>query len=220
MIKENCAFKAFEINLERTNMLIQAVDKIGGYNYQYQDKAYDINPEYGNIVKSVQDIELEKISISCFEHAIISLATTFETYLKELIQELLFKYSDYFLKHDTKWKEKIKEIINDSEGYDFEFILDKLNLKNRFQIIDFLSKHNVFLLSTDLEKLIKSIYIKRNNFVHSGSKLSEKAKSQIKDLISVDKKTFFDLSIKQIRTKFKRLMNKTHENVLGTLENK
>ena len=86
MIKENDAFEVFEINMERTDMLIQAVDKIGGYNFLYQEKADEVSPDYRSIVKSSQDKELLKISNSCFEHAIISIATAFETYLKELVQ--------------------------------------------------------------------------------------------------------------------------------------
>lgn len=217
MIEKNNAFKVFEINMERTNMLIQAVEKISAYNFLYQEKAYDRSPDYRNIIKSVQNKELEKISNSCYEHAIISIATTFETYLKELIQELLFKHGDYFLSQDSKWKERINAIINDSEKYDFEIILNRLNLKNRFQIIEFLNTYNLVLLTPDQENLLNSIYIKRNNFVHNGSKLSKKAKTQITELNKVDKEKYFDLSIKSTRTKFKRMMVKVHENTFQKL---
>lgn len=217
MIEKNSAFKVFEINMERTNILIQAVEKISAYNFLYQEKAYNISPDHRNIVKAVQDKELEKISNSCYEHAIISIATTFETYLKELVQELLFKHGDYFLNRNSKWKERINALINDSEKYDFEIILNRLNLRNRFQTIEFLDTYNLVLLTPDQENLINSIYIKRNNFVHNGSKLSKKAKTQITELNEVDKEKYFDLSIKWTRTKFKRMMIKVHENIFQKL---
>ncbi|WP_291125696.1 hypothetical protein [Flavobacterium sp. UBA6031] len=219
MIKRNDALNVFEMNLERTNMLIQAAEKIGGYNYLYQDKAFDVDIAYGKIVRTIQNEELEKISISCFEHAIISIATAFETYLKELIQELLFKNGDYFLKQDTIWKETIKALIKESEIYDCEVILNRLELYNRFKIISFLSKHNISLLTQDQDNFIKAIYIKRNNFVHNGSVLSEKTKLQIIELKKTDTNQYINQSIKHTRTKFRKMILKIHENALLSIEN-
>lgn len=218
MIKETDALKVFEINMERTNMLIQAVDKIDGYNHLYQDKAYDESYDYGNIVKSIQYEELEKISISCHEHAIISLATVFESYLNELVQELLYRNGDYFLRQNSALQENLEKLITDTEIYDFEIILNTLRLKNRIHILNFLKDHNIILLNADQLNLIKSIYIRRNNFVHNGSSLSFKAKKQIEALNKVDEKKYIELSIKRIRTKFKNMMVKVHNNAIEHID--
>lgn len=219
MIGKNDAFNVFEINLERTNMLIQAIEKINCYNSSYQDKAYDVSLDYGRVVKTIQDNELVKISTSCIEHAIISIATAFETYLKELIQELLFKNGDHFLKQNTIWKETITALINDAEIYDSELILNRLELNSRIKIVLFLSKHNITLLTQEQENFIKSIYIKRNNFVHNGSVLSEKAKIQIAELKKIASSQYFNQSIKQTRTKFRKMIVKIHENAILSIQN-
>lgn len=218
MIKKTSAYQVFELNMERTNMLIQAVEKIHAYNYLYQEKAYDTSPEYRNIVKISQDSELEKISTSCHEHALISIATTLETFLNELVQELLYKFKDYFLNQKTIWKDKINEILNDSEDYDLEQILVRLNLNNRFQVLAFFKIHNIIIFTSVQEIFIKTIYIKRNNFVHNGSKLSKKASAQIKELNIIAKNEYSDLSIKTTRTKFKRMMINCYKNIIQSLE--
>ncbi len=65
MIQKANAIETFQKNIERTDMLITAMEKIGAYNRIYQDKAYEINSEYGRIVTESQNKELIIIEQSC-----------------------------------------------------------------------------------------------------------------------------------------------------------
>ena len=80
MVEKTDAIPLLGKNLNRTDMLIEAMTKIKAYNRLYQmEHARD--RDY-LVVKGVQDKQLEKIEQSCAEHAIVSLATAFETYYK------------------------------------------------------------------------------------------------------------------------------------------
>lgn len=79
LIEKTDAIASLKRNLHRTEMLIEAMAKIKAYNRLYQME--DIHDrEYYEMVKAVQDQQLEHIERSCGQHAIISLATAFETY--------------------------------------------------------------------------------------------------------------------------------------------
>jgi hypothetical protein len=54
------------------------------------------------MVTQIQDEELNRIGKSCIEHAVISLATAFETYYKEFLQQLLFIRPGFFLSKNYK----------------------------------------------------------------------------------------------------------------------
>lgn len=96
MIETTNAIEVFQIDISRTNALIEAMDKIKAYNRLYQMRKSVTDPVYGNLVAEIQNQQLAWIELACAEHAIISLATTFETYCKELIQQLLADYPSFF----------------------------------------------------------------------------------------------------------------------------
>ena len=54
MILEVNSLYTFVENLERTNMLITAMEKIKAYNRLYQDKTYEKNLELEKIVEEAQ----------------------------------------------------------------------------------------------------------------------------------------------------------------------
>ena len=83
MIEKTNALNLFEKNLQRTEMLIRAIEKISAYNRIYQAQQTEL--QHNKVVKSVQDKELVQIEKSCAEHALISLVTAFETYYNKPI---------------------------------------------------------------------------------------------------------------------------------------
>lgn len=180
MIKEVSAIDSFNINTTRTNMLITAMAKIKAYNWMYQQKTFEKNLEFGYVVQKVQDEELRKIELSCAEHAIISLATTFEVYYKELLQELLYKYPKIFLNTDSEYQKKITNLITAKEYFDYESIAEHLKLKKRHDFIKFFKEYNVPLLTGNEEEIIEHIYVMRNCYVHNAGKIDKKTGNRLK----------------------------------------
>ncbi len=218
MIKENNTMIVFNANMHRTNMLITAIEKIKAYNWLYQQKAYENDIEYGKLVKSIQNQELEEIEKSCTEHAKISLSTTFEVFLKDLIQELLFNKPEYFLKTRTSYYHKLKTLIEDSLTYEYDSILKNLNLNNRYDFINFLGQYGIILLDQNQKNLVDIIYIYRNNYVHSGSKLDSKTKKLINDINKSENNNYSEYSIKKLRNAFSRLIQNIHKKALIQIE--
>jgi hypothetical protein len=132
MVKKTDALKIFESNIERTNQLINSVDKIHAYNRIYQENTID--NYLRDAIKKSQIKELDTIRTSCYEHAIISLATAYESYYKELLQQLISELPNYFLDISTIYSLKINELINSEEHIDYNDIenIEELNLRNRF----------------------------------------------------------------------------------------
>jgi hypothetical protein len=110
MIAQTNARELLLMNLQRTEMLITAMEKIKAFNQIYQMK--QTNPDDYRIVRGFQDAELVKIEQSCGEHAIISLATAFETYYKELTQQLLAQHPEYFIARRTVYSDKVINLIH------------------------------------------------------------------------------------------------------------
>jgi len=203
MILEINSLITFSENLERTNMLITAAEKIKAYNRIYQFKTYEKNLELGKVVEEVQNKEFIKIEISCSEHAIISLTTIFETFCNELVQELLYRFPRYFTSINTKYSEFIIKLINDSAKYNYESIIELLDLGNRFKLYKFFKLNNLtFLLDNELE-LIEYIYIWRNCFVHNGSKVDKHTFSKLQHINKPLNEAYLSIESKRLRTKMK-----------------
>ena len=213
MIIKTSAIKNFLSNSERTEMLIIAISKIKTYNWLYQQKTYGENPEFDQVVKNVQNKELLKIETSCAEHAIISLCTNFEVYYKDLIQELLSKYPLFFQNKNLKSQEKIINMISSKKRYDYELISKELNLKNRFDFIEFLDEYKIPFLNNDEKNIIEYIYAIRNNYVHSAGRMDKKTKEKLKKYPSPTKEAYLTTEAKRLRTKFNRLIKKIHNRV-------
>ena len=119
MIKQTDAITLFGENFDRTQALISAIDTIRAYNSIYQMKL-EWPLEDRKMVKRIQDTEFDRIQQACGEHAIISLATAFETYYKELLQQLLAQFSSYFTSILTQYTSAITELIDSDADSTYE----------------------------------------------------------------------------------------------------
>jgi hypothetical protein len=217
MIKETDAVEVFTENMDRTNMLIEAMEKIGAYNRIYQMDANEKHYELGKAVEKVQNEQLLKIENSCAEHAIISLSTLFETYLKTLVQELFFRFPDYFLEHQSKYSARIEGLINVQTSIDYEEISEKLNLNKRFQYFEFLEAYELDVLTPEDKSFIEYIYIYRNCYVHNAGRIDSKTKAKLRKIVPPIKESFKTTNSKLLRTKMKRLIPKIHDRIIAKL---
>lgn len=207
MIQRTDAIDVLNKNIDRTNSLIAAMEKIGAYNRIYQmNVATKINSQFANTVSEVQKEELSRIEKSCSEHAIISLSTAFETYYKELLQQLLFLYPDFFLSCHTKYTDSIRELIEGLEQFSYEHIELKLNLRSRFDYYKFFQAHSISLLEVKEVEFIEYLYVKRNNFVHNAGKTDEKTQRKLKSLPKPVDDSSVTTEVKRLRTKFTKMM--------------
>jgi len=206
--------------MERTEMLITAMSKIKAYNWMYQQKAYDVHPTHHDVVKKVQDKELSKIEVSCCEHAIISLCTTFEVFYKDLLQELLKKYPTFFQQKEAKYQDKIKNIITSKKRYNYENISHELKIYNRYDFIKLLKEFNLIFLKDDEIKIIEHIYAKRNNYVHDAGRINRKIKCRLKKFPSPTKEGYLTTETKRLRTKFNRLILKAYNRIQKDIKKK
>lgn len=228
MIAKTDAISVLKKNLERTESLISAMDKIDAYNRIYRDNLHHSysnqrldNPgkseeeqskrlqavqSFVSAVKDSQDRELEGIKRSCGEHAIISLATAFETYYKELVQELLWLAPEFFTSQNTSYTECIRTIIEETESRDYEEIGENLKLHSRKQYYKFFDCHSIPFLSTEERDFIEQIYSKRNNFVHNAGKEDTKLQKAREKTSTTQNDPYIDKEAKKLRTKFKRMM--------------
>ena len=231
MIAETDARAVLEKNLARTESLISAMEKIYGYNRNYQDSLYQSystqladNPGKNEeeklkrlksvqyittAVKDVQERELEGINTSCGEHAIISLSTAFETYYKELVQELLRLSPDFFVTQNTPYSENIRNLIEEPTSRNYEEIGKTLKLRTRWDYYKFFDLYSIPFLSLEERDFIEQIYIKRNNFVHNAGKEDKKSREKMDRTGSIQNNLYISTEAKKLRTKFKRMMFKT-----------
>jgi hypothetical protein len=219
IIKAN-SFKVFLENIQRTDMLIEAVDKIKAYNRLYQDRAYVEEYKYGKMVEEIQNAQLVKIGNSCSEHAIISLATTFETFCKELIQQLLSEFPDFFQKRNTKYSKTIEKLTDDKTEYDYEVITKKLNLYSRFDFNTFYKTYGLVFLTVEESNLVEYIYLKRNSFVHNGNRMDSKTKLSLKNSGHPVKEVLIATESKKLRTKIKVLIPKIQNRLIDDIISK
>ena len=218
MIKKVSAMDSFSHNLERTEMLITAMEKIKIYNSLYQQKTFEKDPEFGYVVREIQDKELSKIEKSCAEHAIISLATNFEIFYKELLQELLYAYPSIFIRVESKYKGKLRDLIGGTEYFEYEHIADYLGLKNRKDFLDFFEEYGIPLLADTEKKIIEHIYTMRNCYVHNAGKRDEKTIKNLEKYPSPTGESRLTTEAKRLRTKFKRLMIKANNRAIKECE--
>jgi len=213
MIKPTNAIENFKRNMERTEMLITATNKIAGYNRIYQFNAYNQSNEYGEIVTKVQKEELIKIERSCSEHSIISLCIALETYYKELLQELLYKNPSFFISKDTKYYKKLKKLIEDSKGYDYNKIEKGLKIKYRPDYFDFFDLYSIpFLVNEEIE-FIKYIFLRRNCLVHNAGKIDERTKKKLSKITYKYKGSYLPTEAKRLRTQLKRIILKADKRI-------
>lgn len=204
MITKTKALDLLYKNLTRTEMLIVAMEKIKAYNQIYQNKQNNLQ-DY-KIIKSIQDQELVTIEQSCGEHAIISLATAFETFYKELVQELLSDYGEYFLSRKTTFSSKVNELIRDNNSSTYEEIQDRLNLTNRFRYYEFLQKYSINIFSDEEMEIIEHLYLRRNNYVHNAGRSDEKSKAKLHKNPSPFPDIVVSTEAKRLKTRLRKIL--------------
>jgi len=215
VIARTDALELLKKNLQRTEMLIVAMQKIKMYSQNYQ--ANQVNLQDYKAMKTVQDRELIQIEQSCGEHAMISLATAFETYYKELTQQLLADYPKYFVSKRTKYSSKINELIDSTSLLAYEAVEDFLNLSNRFRYYDFLEAYSIALLTDDEKKVIEYIYVCRNNYVHNAGRLDAKSNVQLLKTPSPFPNTVIGTEVKRLRTKLGKILLGWHKRAIDVV---
>ena len=171
------------------------------------------NPKQSKVIEEIQDQELVWIEQSCAEHAIISLATAFETYLKDLIQELLAEHSDRFMARINNYNQ-IHNLIESEEIVPFDTILKKLKLNRWFDYCNFLKSLSIpFLSSKDLE-FIEYIYVKRNHYVHNANRPDKIAKVKLQKIPNPVEGKIIRTEAKRLRTKLERMVFSIHKKII------
>ncbi len=209
MIAEADAFKIFHVNINRTNMLIEAIDKIKAYNWLYQQRIAAEEHHFLQDVIRVQNTQLEDIGQTCAEQAIISLATVFETYCSELLQELLASNPDYFKKQTNIYSNKINDLLNDIKLHTYEEIEKKLGLQGRISYYRFYQSYNIPFITDGTEReFIEYIYAWRNHFVHNANRSDFKRDQLLITIKPPVKEASLVTEAKRLRTSMTKLITK------------
>ncbi len=216
MIKRTDAIALLHKNLGRTEMLFTAMEKIKAYNRIYQMNIRDL--EYYKIVKNIQDQELERIERSCGEHAIISLATAFETYYKELLQELLYKYPSYFLSKHTSYSSVVNNLIERSDPVTYEEIESALRLQKRSDYDKLFKAYSIPFLSAEDKAFVKYIVLWRNCFVHNAGRITAKARESLTGIQKPFDEPLLSTEAKRLRTKFLKVVLRSYDRLRIHLE--
>lgn len=217
MIEKTDAIEIVWKNLDRTNALFAAMDKIKAYNRLYQMRESAINREFGQLVTEIQEKELNRIERSCAEHAIISLATAFETFYKELLQELLAKNSVFFLSQNNVTVTTIRKLVNSQKIFSYDGIEKKLKLRNRFDYYRIFKDFSISFLLPKEDEFIEYLYTKRNNFVHNAGKLDTKTKKKLQKIEKSIDENVFRTEAKKLRTKFQRIIPLIHRRAVESV---
>lgn len=202
-------------NLARTEMLIVAMEKIKTYNQIYQNKQTNLI-DY-KAIKSTQDQELVKIEQSCGEHAIISMITAFETFYKELVQELLAEHSSYFFAISTPYSSQINEMVFESVFLTYEDIQRRLGLRDRKEYYGFLTSYSITLLSHEEQEFVEYLYLRRNNYVHNAGRPDEKLKTKLSKNPSPFPDVVVSTEAKKLRTKLHKILLRSYKQVITTV---
>lgn len=216
MIKKTNAVQILQQNLQRTESLIEAMEKIQAYNRLYQMKTAKDNAEFAVIVTPVQNEQLAKIEQSCAEHAIISLATAFETYYKELLQRLLFEFPEFFVPQQTNYTDQIKALIEDKHRNEYEEIEKRLKLRNRFDYYQLFAAYSVPFLSPQDVEFIEYIYAKRNSLVHHAGKITKRAQTKLGKIKVPFDGPSLKTEAKRLRTRFTKIMMQVDQRIAKT----
>jgi len=149
------ALAIFFINMERTQMLITAIDKVKAYNTNYQSSQFQINFELGKDIRDIQEKELSKIQRSCTEHAIISLVIAFEAYYKELLDEIIHFYPSIFVSQNTNYSDKLNSLLEGEKPLNIEDVKRELNLRNRFDYFKLFKAYSIEFVSDEETEIIR-----------------------------------------------------------------
>lgn len=213
MIKKTKAAEIVQQNLQRTESLIEAMEKIQAYNRIYQMKTAEHNADYAAIVTRVQNEQLARIEQSCAEHAIISLTTAFETYYKELLQQLLFECPEFFLSEQTKFTDQMKVLIKEKHRNNYEEIGDKLKLRNRFDYYQLFTAYSLPFLTSQEDEFIEYIYTRRNSLVHNAGRVTKRTQTKLDQIKVPFNIPSVKTESKRLRTKFTKIIKQVDQRV-------
>ncbi len=207
MILNANAAQVFRVNIGRTNMLLDAVEKLKGYNWLSEQRLAETEPQLLTTMTQVHNAQLEAIGRACAEHAIISLATVFETYYSELLQELLFTNPNYFTSQPRHDINKIHELVSDTKLYTHEDIEKKLALKGRMDYYRFFEIYKIpFFRDSKQLELIDYIYAWRNHFVHNANRPDPTRDRQLGRIKPPVSETSVVTEAKRLRTRVTKLI--------------
>jgi len=177
-----------------------------------------MNFEEYKAVKALQDDQLTHIEQSCAEHAIISLVTAFETYYKELVQQLLADYPAYFVGRDSAYSDAVKELIEADQLFGYEDVAKKLRFTSRRTYYNFFDAFSIPFLPESEREIIEHLCLRRNNYVHNAGRPDSEFKKKIirhprplnEDVLSTESK--------RMRTKMKKILVKSYERVIAHVQ--
>ena len=212
MIEKVNAIEIFRRNIGRTGALIEVMDKIKAYNRLYQMRESRENPKMAKIIKGVQGKQLAWIEQSCAEHAIISLATAFETYYKDLFQQLLADHSHIFVDHISN-SSQIHKLIGSEKKVTFDTVEKKLKLNNRFDYIKLFKKLSIPFLSSKDADLVEYIFAKRKYYVHNANRPDEMITAKLKKIKAPVKEAVIKTEVKKLCTKLVRVVDSIDDKI-------
>ena len=195
-------------------MLIAAVEKIKSYNTNYQGSQFRINIETGKVIQDIQNKELLKIQLSCAEHALISMVTAFESYYKELLNEIIHFYPGIFVSQNTNYSDKLNSLLEGERQLNIEDVERKLKLGNRFDYFKLFKAYSIEFVSDEEAEIIKYLYTIRNYLVHNRGRKDSKTESRLKKIPSPLKHKYLGLFTEAKRLKTKMIT------IVGELDKK
>jgi hypothetical protein len=217
MIEKTDSLALLIKNLQRIEILFVAESRIKAFNEQYQMQHIG-DPAYLKDIKQAQEPQLLEIQQSIAEHVIISLATVFETYYKELLQQLLADYEEYFLSRSTSYSSKLNDLLIRVDLATYEQIEKQLSLRSRQDYYTFFKEYGITFLTPDEEEFIEYIYVWRNHYVHNAGRIDAKTEARLSTITRP-----FDLKstaaeARSLRSKLKRVLTKLHPKILKKLQ--
>jgi hypothetical protein len=142
----------------------------------------------------------------------------FETYYKELLQELLAAHPEHFLAAETRHLEKIRFLVDSDETFTAEDIESELDLRSRHSYYRLFGEFSIPFLSEQETELIEYIFVKRNNYVHNAGKRERETNRRLQNIPTPVEESALKTEAKKLRTKMKRTINHLHKRVYARFD--
>ncbi|MCK4825643.1 hypothetical protein KA005_58385, partial [bacterium] len=139
------------------------------------------------------------------------------TYYKEFLQQLLSEYPNYFLSRKTMYSRIVNKLIERNESITCEEIEQALKLTNRFDYYTFFKAYSVTFLSVNEEKFIEYIVLQRNSYVHNAGRPDTKTRKKLAAMRPPFDECLISTEAKKLRTKFQRILLKSHDRIISIL---
>jgi hypothetical protein len=165
--------------LGRTQALIDAVAAIRAYDFKYLGS--EKQPELRKATQAVQQDRMNRITASCSEHAVISITTAIEVFLRALVQELLLRYPIVFARCPAPLTGVISALVESADTGDTDDIEKALKLGNRWDCYAFLDAYRVDFFQKEDKDFIEYLYVTRNMYVHRGGIMDARCKERLKE---------------------------------------